>query len=92
VPNAVLEALAAGRPVVATRVGGIPEVVGEAAGRLVAARDIDALAVALDDVLVRSWDPGALSRGVPALGWTDNAARLAQFIDARCGPAQAASS
>jgi glycosyltransferase involved in cell wall biosynthesis len=91
VPNVVLEALAAGRPVVATRVGGIPEVVAESAGRLVAARDIEALSAALSDVLTRSWDPMTLSRGVPALGWADNAARLAEFIATQCARRPAAS-
>ena len=46
-----LEAMAVGTPVVATSVGAIPEVVGDAA-LLVPAQDPDALAAALDAVLV----------------------------------------
>jgi glycosyltransferase involved in cell wall biosynthesis len=47
-PNAVLEAMAAGLPVVATRVGGVPEVVVEGqTGILVPPRDPNALADAL---------------------------------------------
>ena len=51
-PNALLEAMAVGVPVVATRVGGIPEIVsdGESA-LLVAPRDIAAMAGALEIVL-----------------------------------------
>jgi glycosyltransferase involved in cell wall biosynthesis len=43
----ILEAMAAGLPVVATRVGGTPEVVTEVCGRLVPARDAVALADAI---------------------------------------------
>ena len=43
----ILEAMAAGLPVAATRVGGTSEVVDDACGRLVAARDPEAMAAAL---------------------------------------------
>jgi glycosyltransferase involved in cell wall biosynthesis len=43
----ILEAMAAGLPVVATRVGGTPEIVDASCGRLVPARDPQALADAL---------------------------------------------
>jgi glycosyltransferase involved in cell wall biosynthesis len=43
----VLEAMAAGRPVVATRVGSLPEVVTPETGLLVRPDDVDGLAVAL---------------------------------------------
>lgn len=49
-PMAVLESLACGRAVVATAVGAIPEVVGEA-GVLVPPRDPDALAAAICSLL-----------------------------------------
>ncbi|OGB95522.1 MAG: hypothetical protein A2Z31_05025 [candidate division NC10 bacterium RBG_16_65_8] len=51
-PNAILEAMAAGRPVVATRVGGGPEaVVHTQTGLLVPARDPSALADAVNCLL-----------------------------------------
>jgi glycosyltransferase involved in cell wall biosynthesis len=51
-PNAVLEAMAAARPVVATRVGGIPDAVRDGdTGLLVPAGAVDALAAALRGLL-----------------------------------------
>lgn len=61
-PNVLVEALACGRPVVATPVGGIPEVVDAASGVLVPARDPAALAEGLDQALERDWDEAALAR------------------------------
>lgn len=61
-PNAVVEALACGCPVVATNVGGIPDLVEDSSGILVPARDSAALAAALDQALSRSWDRAAIAR------------------------------
>jgi teichuronic acid biosynthesis glycosyltransferase TuaC len=60
-PNVVIEALACGRPVVATEVGGIPEIVDATNGRLVPPRDASALRVALAETLGRPWDQQALA-------------------------------
>jgi len=49
VPNAMLEAMAMGLPVVATLHGGIPEAVtSESTGLLVPERDVDAFTAALE--------------------------------------------
>jgi glycosyltransferase involved in cell wall biosynthesis len=61
-PNVVIEALASGRPVVATNVGGIPELMDDASGRLVAPRDAGALAMALDEVLAATWNGDEIAR------------------------------
>jgi glycosyltransferase involved in cell wall biosynthesis len=59
-PVAVIEAMAAGRAVVATNVGGVPDVVENGrTGVLVPARDASALASALDALLT---DPAARLR------------------------------
>lgn len=60
-PNVVLEALACGRPVVATNVGGIPEIMNESCGCLIPPRDSTALAHAIDTVLSRDWDAALIS-------------------------------
>jgi glycosyltransferase involved in cell wall biosynthesis len=52
-PNVLLEALACGKPVVATRVGGIPEVLNRPElGRLVPARDAKTMTKALTEILL----------------------------------------
>jgi glycosyltransferase involved in cell wall biosynthesis len=60
-PNVVLEALASGRPVVATNVGGIPEIMSGGCGQLVPPRNSGALAHALASVLDRTWDAPTIS-------------------------------
>ncbi len=60
-PNVVIEALASGRPVVATRVGGIPELLDETSGRLVPAKDVEALVGALGEVLATEWEAEAIA-------------------------------
>jgi glycosyltransferase involved in cell wall biosynthesis len=68
--NAILEAMAAGRPVVATRVGGNPELVRDReTGLLVAPENEGALANALETVLA---SPDL------AREWGENARRIAQ--------------
>lgn len=67
-PNVLVEALACGRPVVATPVGGIPEVVDADCGLLVPARDPAALSTGLRDALDRPWDKAMLSQRF-SRGW-----------------------
>jgi glycosyltransferase involved in cell wall biosynthesis len=74
-PNVVLEALASGRRVVATRVGGIPEVVTDQLGILVPPRDVPALSRALETALGTSYDPDAVSAALNRPDW-DGSARL----------------
>lgn len=73
-PNVVLEALASGRPVVASNVGGVPELLRRDNGVLVAPESPPALADALGRALDRTWDPVALRATVPSLSW-DQVAR-----------------
>jgi len=80
-PNVVLEALASGKPVVASRTGGIPELVSDENGILVTPEDPDALARALVAAVTRTWEPQALRRTVPTLSWNDVGDTYARLID-----------
>jgi glycosyltransferase involved in cell wall biosynthesis len=70
-PNVVLEALASGRPVVASNVGGIPELLDADNGILVPSEDPASLAAGLSDALQRDWDPVKLRNSVEFLSWSD---------------------
>jgi teichuronic acid biosynthesis glycosyltransferase TuaC len=60
-PNVIIESLSCGRPVIATNVGGIPELVNEECGILVAPRDTQALADAIEIGLKRDWNEPHIS-------------------------------
>jgi len=46
-PNSIVEAMACGKPIIASEVGGIPDMIGDDAGICVPAGDADALATAM---------------------------------------------
>lgn len=78
-PNVVVEALASGRPVVATNVGGIPELMDAESGRLVQAADAAALETALDDVLAQTWSAESIA-GRHHRSWQDVSRELAAVL------------
>jgi glycosyltransferase involved in cell wall biosynthesis len=80
VPNVVLEAMACGTPVVATRVGGIPEVLPNHAGMLVPAHDRVALRKALIAALAESWDPQRIAAHASRFRWDENIQRLGDIL------------
>ena len=79
-PNVILEALACGLPVVATSVGGIPELVNERNGVLVAAQDAVDLARGLEEALPRTWDRSQVRRSSPTMSWAESAAALKEAV------------
>jgi glycosyltransferase involved in cell wall biosynthesis len=82
--NAVLEALAAGRPVVTTPVGDNPQFVHAGVnGALVPVDDVEAFERALEGALERSWDAQAIARALPVGGWEDVAGRVLGFFRER---------
>lgn len=69
-PNVVVEAIACGRPVVATDVGGTNEIVNTSNGLLIPPRDTAALESALRDALKRHWDSAAIASAMQR-SWDD---------------------
>jgi glycosyltransferase involved in cell wall biosynthesis len=70
-PNVVLEALASGRPVVASNVGGVPELLDKGNGLLVPPGQPQLLGEALAAAVSRDWCPEHLRSTVPCLSWHD---------------------
>jgi glycosyltransferase involved in cell wall biosynthesis len=69
-PNVVHEAQGCGAPVVATSVGGVPEMVSsEEYGFVVPPHDVDAMAAALGKALTRAWDRPAISAWGRSRSW-----------------------
>jgi glycosyltransferase involved in cell wall biosynthesis len=79
-PNVVIEALASGRPVVATNVGGIPEIMNGKGGLLVPPRNSRALAQALASVLDQTWDAKVISAS-GSRSWEDVAAEVFEVLE-----------
>jgi glycosyltransferase involved in cell wall biosynthesis len=69
-PNVVLEALSCGCPVVATAVGGVPELVGEPTGLLTSSNRPEVLAEAIQRACCIPWDRPANARRARR-GWDD---------------------
>ncbi|HEY0986928.1 MAG TPA: glycosyltransferase, partial [Kofleriaceae bacterium] len=76
-PNVVLEALACGRRVVASAVGGVPDLLtSPTLGALVTPRDPDALAGALTQALRTPYAPEAVAELGARGGWEASADAL----------------
>jgi teichuronic acid biosynthesis glycosyltransferase TuaC len=87
-PNVVVEALASGLPVVATAVGGIPDLVRPAVnGYLAPSGNAGLLAEALGQALARKWDARQIAVTVVGYNWSDLAAKNLEVL-ANAVPAQ----
>lgn len=82
-PNVLLEAFACGRRVVATDVGGIPDLLDdEFLGEMVPVRAPDALADALGRAVARDYDPAEVAARGARGDWPASAARLFEVLQA----------
>jgi glycosyltransferase involved in cell wall biosynthesis len=82
-PNVVLEALASGRPVLATDAGGTAELLGDLAGDMLArTREPEALGAQLRRLLARPFDAAALAASVAHLTWEASLTALEHCLEA----------
>lgn len=83
-PNVLLESLGCGLPVVATSVGGIPEIVNGHAGSgmLVDTGDVETLSRILSDSLEKAWDRELIARNHSHRTWGIIASEILENIKA----------
>lgn len=83
-PCVAVESLLVGRPVVATRVGGLPELVRADTGALVEVGDVGGLAAALDAVLEQvsggRYETEALRSAALPFAWEASGPRMVQVV------------
>jgi glycosyltransferase involved in cell wall biosynthesis len=82
-PNVLLESLACGTPVLATRVGGVPEVIISSEYGILVEPNIKALAEGLESSLCKRWDREAIVRYARSRTWNEVAAEMDAFFAER---------
>jgi len=79
-PNVVTESLACGTPVLATRAGGIPEIIRSPDVGTLVDRNIHSIAVGLETSLTRAWDYEAIIRSGASRSWVNVAEEIENFL------------
>jgi teichuronic acid biosynthesis glycosyltransferase TuaC len=82
-PNVVMESIACGTPVVATRVGGVPEIINSPDLGMLTDQDVDAIALTLRAALAKTWDRAAVARHGQLRSWDVVAGEVEQYLTSR---------
>jgi glycosyltransferase involved in cell wall biosynthesis len=80
-PNVVLEALSCGRPIVASNVGALPELVDPRCGILIPPHNVEALADGMRTALQHTWDEAEIVR-LHRRTWDDVADEIYEVCEA----------
>jgi len=83
VPNVLLESFASGTPVIATKVGGIPEVVNNSVGILVEAKSTSQLAQAIENLFKKTWKESDILHHASQFDWNKNVQNVLSRINAQ---------
>lgn len=79
-PNVVLESLACGTPVVATRVGGVPEVLASPELGVLVEPSVEDLCAGLTEALKKPWDRGRIAEHGRSRSWETVAAEVKEYF------------
>lgn len=82
-PNVISESLACGTPVLATRVGGIPEIIRSAELGIFVERDADSIAAGLEQALAKTWNRDEIVRHSRSRSWDTVAEEVEMFLGAK---------
>ena len=82
-PNVVTESLACGTPVVATGVGGVPEILHSEGLGILVEQTVDSVADGLQRALAKKWDRAAISSQTRARTWQQVAEELQTIFKAQ---------
>jgi len=82
-PNVLLESLACGTPVVATRVGGVPEVISSPEHGILVEPNVNKLSEGLEAALRKQWDRGTIVSYARCRTWNEVAAEMETFLAER---------
>ncbi len=79
-PNVVSEALACGTPVLATRAGGIPEIISSPDLGMLVERNVQSIVVGLERALTKTWNRAEIARHSRSRSWDAVAAEVEAFL------------
>ena len=83
-PNVMLEALGSGRPVLASRVGAIPDIVNKDTGILFTPTDVNSISQAMQEAIVRDWNPDTIHQSISGLSWEATAQKYFAVFQQSC--------
>jgi len=82
-PNVVSEALACGTPVLATGVGGIPEIITSSELGMFVERDVNSIANGLEQALTKAWNREEIAGQSRVRSWDAVAAEVESFLQSK---------